>query len=135
MLPDTFQRLDFDKYDYVFQNSIMCMDKFHIDLMYNILLQVMPTYNGEALALEIGSYHGASSLAFLMVKAQEDFDYHICDIEVPQPMHRLIYEFNSTKLKTLMPPTVHILSSLVLLKTMQKINLDPDIIFIDGDHS
>jgi hypothetical protein len=114
------QRYDFEKYNYTFEPKTMCMDLRHIYMVYNILIN-----NDFKNVLEIGSFRGASTTAFLEAMIiKPNLNVSICDIDITPHLQTLI---NSCQTK----------DRLKILNTHSKnvINSGYDLICVDGDHT
>jgi hypothetical protein len=116
----TIRQHDMAKYDYTFSSKGMSMDARHINMLYNILI------NGDFKnVLEIGSFHGASTTAFVeAMKIKSDLNVSICDIVVHPPLRTLL-ESCQTKERVRFYNTY----------SKNVINGSYDLIFVDGDHT
>jgi len=108
------------KYSYTSKETGMCMDPRHIDMLFNILVN-----NDFKNVLEIGSFHGVSTTAFVeALLLKPNLSVSICDIKISQQVKTLLDSCqNKDRIR------VH--------NTYSKniINGSYDLIFVDGDHA
>lgn len=110
---------------FIFDNSSVDrrqwnMDLRHIYVLYNVLLH--PSVNK---ALEIGSYKGASSQAFVQASLRKPtFRSYHCDIKITKQLKRILYGSNG-----------HCVSLQQSSEDALR-GLSPcDLVLVDGDHS
>jgi len=115
---------DFEKYRFAHDPSWMPMDEFHIHLLHTAANLELDTPVGERVAVEIGSYRGASTSALIEAVNQGVLGHlHVVEIKPTETLRRIIGMCD--------------FPDRVTLHTCPFWETDigaVDLVFIDGDH-